>query len=312
MDGDQEAYILLLLSDSNLPTGSFVASAGLESYVTHGFFSTPASSSGSPPDKMDYTVNFLRDSLATYANSALPFVLDAHRVAEDFLNNMSSTSPGDTDLADRAVARIMELDDLYETMTLNHIARRASKSQGVALLTLFSKGFCAPRLARHLDSTSDPAALEFEKRAAALVDRLKLLVRREETHGHLPICWGVLTAALGLSTGASERCRAPSMLSHPCVLHATYPSYRAEPISPFVLAGAKSSVILCPSQHNRTIRCSTATPARRATPRRYRNGTVQVPLNSPICRSGLDARRRGRHPRTRYDLAPWGDPRRPP
>ena len=141
---------------------------------------------------------------------------------------------------------------------------------------------------------------------------MKLLVRREETHGHLPICWGVLTAALGLSTGASERCRAPSMLSHPCVLHATYPSYRAEPISPFVLAGAKSSVILCPSQHNRTIRCSTATPARCAAPGRYRNGTVQVPLNSPICRSGLEARRRGRHPRTRYDLAPWGDPRCPP
>ncbi|KAF8484238.1 hypothetical protein JB92DRAFT_3264389, partial [Gautieria morchelliformis] len=31
-----EQYILLLLSDGNLPTGSFAPSSGLESYVKHG------------------------------------------------------------------------------------------------------------------------------------------------------------------------------------------------------------------------------------------------------------------------------------
>lgn len=199
MDRDQEAYILLLLSDSNLPTGSFVASAGLESYVTHGFFSSSLSKSEGalPPDKMDYTVNFLRDSLATYARSALPFVLDAHRIVEEFLLDEASATRD----SDRTIARILELDELYETMTLNHIARRASKSQGVALLTLFSKGFSMPRLSRHLSPAGDSDVEDANARATALMDRLKLLVRREETHGHLPICWGALTAALKLSAG---------------------------------------------------------------------------------------------------------------
>ncbi|PIL37366.1 hypothetical protein GSI_01059 [Ganoderma sinense ZZ0214-1] len=198
MDSDHEAYILLLLSDSNLPTGSFVASAGLESYVTHGFFSdlSPATLQ-SPPEKMDCTVNFLRDNLSTYAHSALPFVLDTHRAVDQYLQH------ADSDPASPAMRRILQLDELYESMTLNHITRRASKSQGVALLTLFSKGFSQPRLSGHFD----PSADLIDSRAAnasVLVDRLKLLIRKEETHGHLPICWGVLTAALGLSSDRSQ------------------------------------------------------------------------------------------------------------
>ncbi|RDX53857.1 hypothetical protein OH76DRAFT_1399000 [Lentinus brumalis] len=199
MDNDHEAYILLLLSDSNLPTGSFVASAGLESYVTHGFFSSASpSSTSSTPDKMGYTVNFLRDSLSTYARSALPFVLDAHRAVEDALRDANAFTGNAMDCA---MTRVRELDELYETMTLNHIARRASRTQGVALLTLFSKGFVKPRLSQHLEASADSSA---DIRAASLMDSLKLLVRREETHGHLPICWGVLTAALGLSAERSQ------------------------------------------------------------------------------------------------------------
>ncbi|KAI0331249.1 hypothetical protein GY45DRAFT_641474 [Cubamyces sp. BRFM 1775] len=200
MDSDHEAYILLLLSDSNLPTGSFVASAGLESYVTHGFFTDLTSSPVPPPDKMDYTVNFLRDSLSTYARSALPFVLDAHAIVEEALRSTQA----DEDAMEGVLNRLRELDELYEVMTLNHVSRRASKTQGVALLTLFSKGFSKPRLTKHLP-VSDPSSIpESESRAATLVDRLKFHVRREDTHGHLPICWGVLTAALGLSSERSQ------------------------------------------------------------------------------------------------------------
>ena len=201
MDNDHEAYVLLLLSDSNLPTGSFVASAGLESYVTHGFFTDPSSATSLPSDKMDGTVNFLRDSLSTYAHSALPFVLDTHRTVDQYLQDADPDAIGPLDLT---ISRILELDELYETMTLNHITRRASKSQGVALLTLFSKGFSKPRLSGHLSVSADTDLTDSRAAdAAALVDRLKLLVRKEETHGHLPICWGVLTAALRLSSGAS-------------------------------------------------------------------------------------------------------------
>ncbi|TFK55627.1 hypothetical protein OE88DRAFT_1641482 [Heliocybe sulcata] len=182
MDNDTEAYILLLLSDGNLPTGSFVASAGLESYVAHGFAaSIPA---------LDSTTNYIRDSLSSYARSALPFVHDSHDTVsrlvgcKDPYNHLDST-----------LDQLKVLDDLYESMTLNHVARRASKTQGVALLTLYSKGFSKPHL-RHSDAhTEDHRGAVFSK----LVDRFKLLIRRGETPGHLPVCWAVLTAALSLS-----------------------------------------------------------------------------------------------------------------
>ncbi|KAJ7167492.1 UreF-domain-containing protein [Mycena filopes] len=146
-----ETTLLLLLSDSNLPTGSFVASSGLESFLKHGFGFIPA------------ITTFIRDSLSTYAPSALPFVSDAH----------IALNPG------TMLGPLKELDALYEAMTLNHVARRASKAQGVALLSLYSKG---------------------------LVDAFKLAVRRgdADAHGHLPVCWGVLCAALGLSLARTQ------------------------------------------------------------------------------------------------------------
>lgn len=158
-----EAYILLLLSDANLPTGSFVASAGLESYIKHGFFSTSAqpdgaspfdsSSNGSlesdtsslkdmpnPPRLTSATIRFLQDSVQSYARSALSFVGSVHNIAEKALSTSESID---------TLQEIMQLDTLYESMTLNHVARRASKAQGVALLTLYSKvslSFCSSNL----------------------------------------------------------------------------------------------------------------------------------------------------------------------
>lgn len=185
--GDDEAYLLLLLADGNLPTGSFVASSGLESFVTHGFF-------GGPTDNLTNTMNFIRDGVATYARSALPFVADAHGVVMKMVTDGCAA-----DLAgplDRAYQEIKALDDLYEAMTLNHVAKRASKSQGVALLTLYTKGF------------SPPTSLSIRRQMTArdglvrkLVDRYKLKIRGEETQGHLPICWGMFTAALDVSLG---------------------------------------------------------------------------------------------------------------
>lgn len=81
----------------------------------------------------------------------------------------------------------MSLDAFYESITLNHVARRASTSQGVALLTLYSKAFAPPSSSPNIHPV------------ASLVDQLKLAVRRGDTPGHLPLCWGVLTGALQLS-----------------------------------------------------------------------------------------------------------------
>ncbi|KAI6130300.1 hypothetical protein EDD16DRAFT_1080505 [Pisolithus croceorrhizus] len=74
-------------------------------------------------------------------------------------------------------------------LTLNHVTRRASTAQGTAMLTLHARAF-AP------SSTS--------KVIPTLIDNLKLAVRRGEAHGHLPVCWGVLTAALGPLSGAQH------------------------------------------------------------------------------------------------------------
>lgn len=193
MNSDDETYILLLLSDSNLPTGSFVASSGLESYIKHGFGYGDSNK----------TVTFIQDSIASYARSALPFVSDAHRLVSRFRSGQIDNDSDNGGALEDILSNFTSLDELYHTMTLNHVTRRASKSQGVALLTLYSKGFSRPPSfpthgSQRADSIEDQAVFRMEN----LVDRLKLTVRKEETHGHLPVCWGLLTAALGLTLGA--------------------------------------------------------------------------------------------------------------
>ena len=195
MDAATESYLLLLLSDGNLPTGSFVASSGLESHTTHAL--------GSARDHLGSTVAFVRDSVQTYARSALPFVRDAHRAVLAYTSGASGAG-ADADVDGVAILdTLLRLDALYEANTLNHVARRASCAQGVALLTLYTKGFACPPF---LASVQPEEKREKERRLARLVDRLKLLVRGEKTHGHLPVCWGVLVGALGLSLGPNPSC----------------------------------------------------------------------------------------------------------
>src|SRR5882762_3081287 len=105
-DDDESTYIQFLLTDSNLPTGSFVASSGLESFVKHGFFQSQ-SLSQNPTS----TINFIQDNLATYARSALPFVSDAHRIVQEFSRNNTETETTRETLSD-----LKALDELYEVM----------------------------------------------------------------------------------------------------------------------------------------------------------------------------------------------------
>jgi urease accessory protein len=190
-DDDKESYLLLLLSDANLPTGSFVASAGLESTAAHALFHVP----GPPGSDI---LAFLRSSVDTYARSALPFTRDAHRVVSAYTTCETREPELDT-----AVAALGRLDALFDASTLNHVARRASCAQGAALLTLYTRGFTRPALLPSLKPDADNGD-GAEIRAAALVAALKLRVRRGEPDaptGHLPVCWGVLTGALGLTVG---------------------------------------------------------------------------------------------------------------
>ena len=191
---DDETYLLLLLADGNLPTGSFVASSGLESFITHGFF-------GGSTDNLNNTVNFIRDSLGTYARSALPFVADVYQVVTKVFVDRGADDP--VRPLDHVCEEIRALDNLYEAMTLNHVTKRASKSQGVALLTLYTKGFSPPTSLSMKHTTARDTFV------GKLVDRYKLKIRREEVQGHLPVCWGILTAALNISLGKSLAFEAP-------------------------------------------------------------------------------------------------------
>ncbi|KAF5393170.1 hypothetical protein D9757_001297 [Collybiopsis confluens] len=194
-DDNDETYILLLLSDSNLPTGSFVASSGFESYVKHGFPSTGLSESR--PNGTQRTLTFMRNSITAYARNALPFISDVHRAMGHFLEEIVGTSDVDP-ILDVHLKKLQELDELYDVMTLNHVTKRASRSQGVALLTLYSKGFSMP------SSSSAPVQSDRVKDTSALVARYKTLVRAQDASGHLPICWGILTGALGLKLDRAQ------------------------------------------------------------------------------------------------------------
>jgi urease accessory protein UreF len=204
-EDSKEAYLLLVLSDGNLPTGSFVASSGLESTAAHALFHVPG------PVCSDI-LSFLRNTVDTYARSAIPFARDAHRVSAAYVS-------GEIAKLDVALGTLTRLDAMYDASTLNHVARRASLAQGAALLTLFTKGFTRPPILMSLAGTSTDTSLldERESRAGALVAALKLRVRGSgsDALGHLPVCWGILAAALGLTVGElTASCSSSATMLH--------------------------------------------------------------------------------------------------
>lgn len=221
--------LLWLLSDSNLPTGGFVASSGLEAYYVHGFLhraassiaqqqqNESASSSSSSSERIAAaTVEYVRHSLVSYASSALPFLLDAHRRVQDCLNQIGKVHEahipvyGTSDAAIESCLQDLEaLDGAYHSFALNHVLRRASKAQGMALLTLYSKSFSQglkTTASSGMGTTSpskDPDARPTQTKRdliEAWRRRVRLSASRNRApHAHLPICWGMLTAALSLN-----------------------------------------------------------------------------------------------------------------
>jgi urease accessory protein len=234
---DNDSYLLLLLSDGNLPTGSFVSSSGLESYFKHGF---PAVSGPSNvPANIQATVSFIKQSLAA----------DAHEIAV----HASALTGIDT------FHQLQELDGRYEAMTLNHITRRASKAQGVALLTLFSRGFSRPTWVDSLvEGEIELSSHEIsaaQKVHETLVDAFKLSIRKGETPGHLPVCWGVLTASLLLSKGLSSTHIQPTALTYSSCPASSEPAALSLSLCPLTA--------LCCNQvkHHRSLCCTAASVA---------------------------------------------------
>lgn len=163
-----EQHLLFILLDSNLPTGGFISSSGLESYAKHGLLRPPIA---------PQLVSFAKAEVSNFARASLGFVRDGWDAVH---------RGGDV------LKAVQNVDMVQDAMMLNHVARRSSKAQGIAMLTLFSKGFSKPA---YIGTGAVKSDVE------VLVDEYKRSVRRGEAEGHLNVCWGVITAALGISLG---------------------------------------------------------------------------------------------------------------
>ncbi|KAI1183458.1 UreF-domain-containing protein [Nemania serpens] len=120
---DSSRHYLLLLSDSALPLGSFAFSSGLESYLAHARAQSrpsarpPSSAQPQPQPRKPSFASFLPLSLSSYASTALPFALAAHRDPE----------------------ALADLDDALDASIICAVGRRASIAQGRALLSIWEK-----------------------------------------------------------------------------------------------------------------------------------------------------------------------------
>jgi len=130
------SWLVLQLADSAFPTGGFAHSAGLEAMRAAGELA------GVEP--------FCAELIDQVAHGALPLVAAAH------------DEP----------ARLAELDALARATLWSHVAARASRAQGRALLEVAARSFGHPELAR--------------AREAAAID------------GHLAPVYGFVTRTLGM------------------------------------------------------------------------------------------------------------------
>lgn len=108
------------------------------------------------------------DSLADFIRNSL---MQVGQTQVPFVN----AAHGQTD-------RFVALDHLCEVCTRNHVTRRASVAQGRALLNSSDAAFNVPQ-----------------------TDAWRLSVVRGQAHGHLPVVFGVVTAALGIDHDHSVR-----------------------------------------------------------------------------------------------------------
>ncbi|KAJ3335273.1 hypothetical protein HDU93_005979 [Gonapodya sp. JEL0774] len=217
------SWLLYQLADSALPTGGFVASAGLEAAVATGLVRATDT---------DSLTRFLTSSIHTYAYSTVPFVEHAWRAVDEVVGEVvqcehrsvrkesgeiraddapESSPTVASSFASRilcATETLVRLDRLYEASTSSAVARRASSTQGGAMLMLFSKSFAEVSLAQAVEkkgliegSPGDPGGNKHALRE--VFDAFKLALRRDESPGHLPICFGIVSRCLELGLADS-------------------------------------------------------------------------------------------------------------
>lgn len=160
---------LMLLTDSALPLGSFAYSSGLESFLAH-HKPLPANTT-----QLSLFHKFLHLSLQSVAYTNVPYLLAAFR---DPLG-------------------LMDLDNDLDASTSCTVARRASTSQGRALLSVWEKGFMMTAKAQFFED-----GLEAATTLETFSSDLKIAALNPEpvsVNGHLAPLWGVVCLALGLN-----------------------------------------------------------------------------------------------------------------
>jgi urease accessory protein len=142
-------WLIWQLIDSAFPTGGFAHSGGLEAALQHGMI----------PDEAALG-QFIRVSLQQTRRGVLCFMADAHASPDAFI----------------------QIDQRCDVFLNNHVANRASRAQGRALLASAAKTFEHARLIE-----------------------LAASVREQKSPGHLAPAFGIVTQSLQLSVAqASE------------------------------------------------------------------------------------------------------------
>ncbi|KAG6300445.1 hypothetical protein E4U45_003973 [Claviceps purpurea] len=180
---DSPTHFLLLLSDSQLPIGSFAFSSGLESYLAHSvcLARRRRTTTSNTTTTTSTFSSFLALSLSSFAATTLPFVLAAHR-------DPSS---------------LASLDDQLDAAVVCTVGRRASVAQGRALLSIWERSF---RKALPSSQADVPYLREF----STLLRQAKTPAEEQGSVGgeedvpplvsaHLAPLFGVICAIVGLS-----------------------------------------------------------------------------------------------------------------
>lgn len=160
--------IVWQLVDSAFPAGGFAHSGGLEAALRW-------NSIGDSNDLRE----FLRHTLVQTGRSMLPFVSESHH---------------DLD-------RFSALDSEFDAFLSNHVANRASRSQGRAFLAAAEVAFQSRR------GQVEPEQLDShaETRRSWWLGELREAMSRQQTPSHLPVVFGAVTRLLDVSLATSLR-----------------------------------------------------------------------------------------------------------